>query len=242
VNVAIFVYEGVSAVEALGPREVLRRLPGTQFSLVAEDPGAGPFRAHSPPLALDATHALEQVTAADLVVVPGGFGCRQLVDHSAVLAWLRDIHGNSECTLAISTGSVVLAAAGLLVGTPATTHWLARDLLAGYGAKPVLDRIVENGSTITALGAAGALEASLRLAARYAGDAAARAIQSELEFDPDAPFDPDASRRVADTVKAWKRGMDGGANASRPWWRRSRAPRAPKPRREPRRIIINPAS
>jgi putative intracellular protease/amidase len=229
VDVSIFLYDGVSAVEALGPHEVLRRIPDVTFRFVAENPG--PLHAHSPALILEAQHSLAQAPETDVLILPGGFGCRQLVHHRRVLRWLGAIDATTEWTLAVSTGSVVLAAAGLLTGLEATTHWLARDLLAHYGAKAVMDSVVEDGKKLTARGPAGAIEASLRLAARYSCDERAREIQAELEFDAEDPFDPDASHPVAQTVMGWHQGMHDRARVPRPrWWRRSR------------RIIINPAA
>jgi len=140
-------------------------------------------------LALSADALLDDAPEPDVVVVPGGFGTRALMRDDAMLAWLRRIHASSRWTTSVCTGSLLLAAAGILEGLEATTHWLSLELLARYGAVPVSRRVVEQGNVITAAGVSSGIDMALLLAARIAGDEVAQAIQLGIEYDPEPPFD-----------------------------------------------------
>jgi transcriptional regulator GlxA family with amidase domain len=154
---------------------------------VAEE--RGPVRDESGALALVADAPLQEVTTPEIVVVPGGFGSRLLLQHEPVLSWLRVAHETGVWTTSVCTGSLLLAAAGLLDGVPATTHWLARETLASLGARPVAERVVQHGKIITAAGVSAGIDMALRLVQLMNGDAAAQAIQLGIEYDPDPPFD-----------------------------------------------------
>jgi putative intracellular protease/amidase len=230
VEVAVLLFDGVDAAEALGPAQVLRRLPGTRIRFVAVDPG---FKeAHNPPLHLEATHALTQVPYPDWLLVPGGFGCLHLIDDAGLLDWVRAAHGISRWVVAVSTGPVVLAAAGLLKGKRATGHWLTTELLEGAGAVPVTDRIVSEGRISTAIGAAAAIELALGLAVQVVGEERAREIEDELAVDFDS-FDTTVPGPAAALVRQWsEEGFDGEPPPR--GWRRW------LPRREPKRVVIGP--
>jgi transcriptional regulator GlxA family with amidase domain len=231
VDVVILLYDGVGTVEALGPHAVLRRLPGAQVRFVSEEPG--PQLGHDPAVTLLADYHLSHATSPDIVVVPGGFGEPRLVEDSELLRWLRQVHPRCRWTLASSTGSVLLAAAGLLRGEEATTHWLAHDLLRQYGARPVSRRVVEQGKVITCIGPSAALEMALVVAEREAGKEVAEAIRRELENDLDAPFTVGKPPSRAAITRWWEDAGGGGEDDTGPWWRRwwRRA-------RRPKRVII----
>jgi len=184
--VAIPLFHRVTALDAVGPYEVLSRLPGATVRFVADEPGAK--RTENGMLALTADAALDDVPEPDVVVVPGGLGTRALLDDERMLAWLRRAHATSRCTTSVCTGSLLLAAAGILDGAPATTHWLVLDKLGELGATPVRDRVVEHGKVITAAGVSAGIDMALLLAARLAGDEIAQAIQLGIEYDPQPPF------------------------------------------------------
>lgn len=185
-EIAILLFEGVTALDAVGPYEVLSRLPGARTRFVG--PQVGPVRTDNGVLALTADHALADVAHADVLVVPGGFGTRLLERDETVLGWIRQVHESSTWTTSVCTGSLLLAAAGLLSGMEATTHWMAMDDLARLGAVPVARRVVEQGKIVTAAGVSSGIDMALVLAARIAGDDAARAIQLGIEYDPQPPF------------------------------------------------------
>jgi len=140
-------------------------------------------------LALVADRALDELPDPEVLVVPGGYGTRALMEDETMLSWLRRAHEGSQWTTSVCTGSLLLAAAGILDGLEATTHWLALDLLERYGATPVTRRVVQQGKVITAAGVSSGIDMALTLAARLAGEDIARAIQLGIEYDPQPPFD-----------------------------------------------------
>lgn len=186
-QIAFLLYDGFTALDITGPYDVLRNLPGCQPVFVAE--GQGEVRNESGTLALVADATLHQITAPDILVVPGGFGTRILLGHEPLLSWLRSVHESTTWTTSVCTGSLLLAAAGLLDDAPATTHWLARETLESLGARPVSERVVQHGKIITSAGVSAGIDMALRLVALTHGDAAAQAIQLGIEYDPDPPFD-----------------------------------------------------
>jgi putative intracellular protease/amidase len=185
-DVAIPLFEGFTALDAVGPYEVLARLPGASVRFVAEKPG--PLRTETGALGLTADHALDEFPAPEVIVVPGGLGTRALLDGGPMVEWVRVAHETSEWTTSVCTGSLLLGAAGVLNGLDATTHWLELETLERFGARPVSERVVERGKVITAAGVSSGIDMALTLAARIAGDEIAQAIQLGIEYDPDPPF------------------------------------------------------
>jgi putative intracellular protease/amidase len=182
-RIAIPLYDGFTALDAVGPYEVLSRLPGAQVRFVAAEPGPKTTETGS------LTLALADVPAAEILVVPGGAGSRKLVNNEELISWICKIHATTRWTSSVCTGSLLLGAAGILKGLEATTHWLAMDLLAGFGAIPVSRRVVVQGKVITAAGVSAGIDMALHLAAFVAGEDVARAIQLSIEYDPAPPFD-----------------------------------------------------
>jgi transcriptional regulator GlxA family with amidase domain len=133
----------------------------------------------------------------EIVVVPGGRGTRKLMGEESILAWLRRVHETSLWTTSVCTGSLLLAAAGLLEGLEATTHWLELDTLERFGARPVSRRVVEQGKLMTAAGVSAGIDMALTLAARIAGEETAKAIQLGIEYDPRPPFDSGSPAKAA---------------------------------------------
>jgi len=198
-EIAFLLFDGITALDAVGPYEVLSRLPDAQVCFVA--PTVGPQPCDTGALLLTAEHALADVPSPDIVVIPGGPGTRDLVTNVGVLDWIRTVHQASTWTTSVCTGALLLGAAGILAGQPATTHWRAMDELAAYGALPTPARVVESGKIITAAGVSAGIDMALVLAHRVAGEQVAQAIQLIIEYDPQPPFDtgkPDlASAAVA---------------------------------------------
>lgn len=185
-DIAIPIFERITALDAIGPYEVLSRLPGATVSFVAHEPG--PKRTENGMLALVADRALGELREPDVIVVPGGFGTRALASDEAMLDWLRHAHAHSTWTTSVCTGALLLAAAGILEGLRATTHWLQYDLLRPYGVTPVAERIVREGKIITAAGVSAGIDMALMLAAEIAGPELAHGIQLGIEYDPEPPF------------------------------------------------------
>jgi putative intracellular protease/amidase len=186
-NIAIPIFDRFTALDAVGPYEVLSRLPGATVHFIAEEPG--PKRTETEMLALTADRALDELREPEVIVVPGGFGTRALMTDETMLEWVRHAHANSEWTTSVCTGSLVLAAAGILDGLEATTHWMLLDALREYGAQPVARRVVEQGKVITAAGVSAGIDMALMLAAHIVGDELAQGIQLGIEYDPQPPFD-----------------------------------------------------
>jgi putative intracellular protease/amidase len=187
VEIAIPIFDGLTALDAVGPYEVLSRMPGARVRFVADSIGAK--RTENGMLALSADVMLDELPDPDVIVVPGGYGTRQLLHDERLLSWLRAAHESSQWTTSVCTGALLLGAAGILDGLEATTHWLSLELLRDYGAAPVSRRVVEQGKVITAAGVSAGIDMALTLAARIAGDEVAEAIQLGIEYDPEPPFD-----------------------------------------------------
>lgn len=186
-EIAILLFDGLTALDAVGPYEALSMMPEAHVRMVAPERGAK--RARRGSLALVADHTLAEVPRPDIVVVPGGPGEQALRSDPVVLDWLRHAHATSRWTTSVCTGSLLLAAAGILDGIEATTHWASMDDLAALGAKPVAERVVIRGKVVTAAGVSAGIDMALRLAQLEAGDDVAMAIQLVLEYDPQPPFD-----------------------------------------------------
>jgi transcriptional regulator GlxA family with amidase domain len=197
-QVAYLLYDRFTALDITGPHDVFNSVPGNEMVFVAERPG--PTRNESDTLSLVADASLDEVRSPDIVVVPGGFGNRTLLEHEPLHDWIREVHETSTWTTSVCTGSLLLAAAGLLDGLPATTHWLARDLLAELGAKPVPDRVVEQGKIITAAGVSSGIDMALRLVQRIWGDEVAQAVQLGIEYDPEPPFDTGSPEKAPEPI------------------------------------------
>jgi transcriptional regulator GlxA family with amidase domain len=193
-QIAILIFEKLTALDAIGPYEVLRSVPEWEVKFVA--PEKGPIRTDSGALGLSADYSLDEIDAADVVLVPGGEGNRPLLNDDAVLAWLRQIDAGSKWTTSVCTGSLVLGAAGLLRGRRATSNWLFLDRLADFGAEPVQGRYVEDGKLLTAAGVTAGIDMALHLVSREVGREVAQAIQLGLEYDPQPPFDTGSPQKA----------------------------------------------
>lgn len=186
-RIAVLIFEKLTALDAIGPYEVLSRLPGAELTFVAAE--AGPKRTDTGALAITADAGLAELSDPDILLVPGGEGSRPLLEDEVVLDWVRAAHETSAWTTSVCTGSLVLGAAGILDGVRASTHWAYREALAAYGAEVVPERVVEDGKFVTAAGVSAGIDMALTLAARLAGEDVAKAIQLGIEYDPAPPFD-----------------------------------------------------
>jgi transcriptional regulator GlxA family with amidase domain len=197
-QIAYLLYDRFTALDITGPHEVLNSVPGNESIFIAEE--RGPVRNESDTLSLVADASLGEVPSPDIVVVPGGFGTRVLLDREPLLDWLRAAHETSTWTTSVCTGALLLAAAGLLDDVPATTHWLARDLLAELGAKVVPERVVEHGKIVTAAGVSSGIDMALGLVQRINGDDVARAVQLGIEYDPEPPLDAGSPEKAPEPI------------------------------------------
>jgi transcriptional regulator GlxA family with amidase domain len=199
-QVAIALFPRLTALDAIGPYETLQRVPELEPVFVGAQ--RGEVRTENGFLGLTADATFDEVTAPDVVLVPGGIGTRQQVDGGPLLDWVRAVHPGTRFTTSVCTGSLVLAAAGLLDGLTATTHWSAMELLKDYGAVPITQRVVEHldQRLITAAGVSAGIDMALRLVEVLVDQTAARAAQVMIEYDPQPPFDAGHPSRVDDAV------------------------------------------
>jgi transcriptional regulator GlxA family with amidase domain len=186
-EIAILLYERMTALDAIGPYEVLAGMPDARVRFVAREKGVK--RTDSGYALLNAEYSLDEVTAPDILLVPGSPSPQGTMKEEAVLEWLRHVHAQTRWTTSVCTGSMILGAAGLLRGRKATTHWMALDALRSFGAEPVKERFVQDGKLITAAGVSAGIDMALTLVALECGEAVAQGIQLMIEYDPRPPFD-----------------------------------------------------
>jgi putative intracellular protease/amidase len=198
VDIAIYIFEKLTALDAIGPYEVLQRLPGAKVKFVGAE--RGPIRTEQGMLGVVRDYSRDEITGADILVVPGGIGTRPLIEDEPTLEWIRAIDAGSTWTTSVCTGSLLLGAAGLLQGKRATSHWAALEMLELFGATPTSERVVEQGKIITAAGVSSGIDMALRLAAHVAGDEVAQAIQLGIEYDPQPPFDTGSKAKAGDRI------------------------------------------
>jgi transcriptional regulator GlxA family with amidase domain len=200
IRIAIPVFDRMTALDAIGPYEVLQRIPSFDITFVGDT--VGEVRTENGMLALRADATFEALPDPDVLVFPGGVGTRALERDERVLEWVRNAHAGTRFTTSVCTGSIVLGAAGLLDGLAATTHWSCYRELAAHGAEPSGTRVVEHldRRIITAAGVSSGIDMALRLVELLVDRTAAQAAQLMIEYDPQPPFDSGAVHKSDDTV------------------------------------------
>lgn len=200
-QIAIVVYPGFTALDFIGPYEVLHRLPGAEVRFVWHQPG--PITADSRALVIGATHSFAETPSPDVILVPGGISTVEHTRDETLLQWVRTAHQTATWTTSVCSGSLVLAAAGLLDGKRATSHWGVLPLLKTLGANAVGDeRVVHEGDIVTSAGVSAGIDLALWLAGRLAGEERAKAIQLGIEYDPQPPFDSGHMSKASARTKA----------------------------------------
>jgi putative intracellular protease/amidase len=205
-KIAVPIFDKVTALDAVGPYEVLSRLPGASLKFVGFEPG--PVKTDNRMLSLHAEVALEDFADPDILVVPGGYGTRPLMHDQRMLEWVRKVDAGTQWTTSVCTGSLVLGAAGLLDGLEATTHWASMHILEELGAKPTGRRVVAQGKIVTAAGVSSGIDMALWLAGQIAGDDVAEAIQLAIEYDPQPPYDSGSPEKARREIVALIRGIE----------------------------------
>jgi transcriptional regulator GlxA family with amidase domain len=188
-DIVFLFYDGMTALDAIGPWEVLSRVPGARAC--AASPTGGRI-ATDTGLVFDRCAAIEDIRRADVLLVPGAGDVRPLLSDARALDWVRAIDATTRWTTSVCTGALVLGTAGLLRGRRATTHWTMLESLRKHGATPVTARMVDDGKIITAAGVSAGIDMALALAARLADHITAEALQLAIEYDPQPPFDSGA--------------------------------------------------
>jgi transcriptional regulator GlxA family with amidase domain len=215
-EIAVLLYDRFTALDCIGPYEVLSRLPAADLKFVSANGGL--VRSDTRRLAIQTDFTLDDVPAPDIVVVPGGPGDERAAADPRVPAWLRKAHETSQWTTTVCTGSIILAATGLLRGLEATTHWASYDRLAARGAIPVARRVVRQGKIMTAAGVSAGIDMALELLKLAVGDQFAQAVQLAIEYDPAPPFDAGSPSKappeVVEMLKAYLATLDREAAAA----------------------------
>lgn len=198
-KIAFLIYPGFTTLDAVGPFDVLSRLPGADVQFVSKAAGAVPN--DNGFLSVQATRSLQEFTDPDVLVIPGGSsGTRQAAEDPEILEWVVAAHAGTTWTTSVCTGSLILGAAGILNGLDATTHWAACDELQKCGASYRATRWVQQGKIITAAGVSAGIDMGLFLAGELVGPEAAQALQLILEYDPQPPWDSGSVAKASPEV------------------------------------------
>ncbi len=193
VDIVFLFYDGMTALDAIGPWEVLSRVPGANVQ--AASPHGGAVTTDTG-LAFGGCVPIADIARADVLLVPGGSDVRPLLEDPRLLDWVRGIDATTTWTASVCTGALVLGAAGLLKARRATTHWAVLESLRKYGATPLTRRFVEDGKLLTASGVSAGIDMALALAAKLADPLTAQGLQLAIEYDPDPPFDAGAPAKA----------------------------------------------
>jgi putative intracellular protease/amidase len=199
-SIAIPLFPHFTALDGIGPYEVLQRIPDFDVTFIGHERGV--VRSDNGMLGIEVDATFEELPTPDVVVFPGGFGTRALMTDGRVLDWVRTAHATTTYTTSVCTGSLVLAAAGLLQGLTATTYWSVLDMLGQFGAIPTEQRVVEHldRRIITAAGVSSGIDMALRLVELLVDRTAAEAAQLMIEYDPQPPFDAGSTAKASSAV------------------------------------------
>jgi putative intracellular protease/amidase len=203
-QIVIPIYDRFTALDAVGPYEVLSRVPGATVTFAGVE--RRQYTTDTGMLTLRADAALADIPTPEVMVVPGGPGSTDAARDEALLDWVRTAHETTQWTTSVCTGSEVLGAAGILDGLAATTYWADMEMLEQYGASPTHERVVEQGKIVTAAGVSSGIDMALTLVARMTHEEVAKAVQLGIEYDPEPPFDSGstktASQETIDLVRS----------------------------------------
>jgi putative intracellular protease/amidase len=200
-QIAIVIYPGATALDFVGPYEVLHRLPDAEVRFVWHEPG--PVATETGVLVVGATHSFAETPSPDVVLVPGGLTTVEHARDEKLLDWVRAAHQTATWTTSVCSGSLILAAAGLLDGKRATSHWSVLALLKTLGVNAVGDeRVVHEGDIVSSAGVSAGIDLAFWLAGQIAGEDRAKAIQLGIEYDPQPPFDSGHMSKASAKTKA----------------------------------------
>jgi cyclohexyl-isocyanide hydratase len=204
ISIAFLLFPDVTQLDLTGPAQVLSRLGNVTLNLVAKARDPVPTDAG---FSLLPTATFEDISSADILCVPGGFGTIGAIQDAETLDWVRTVAANATWVTSVCTGSLVLGAAGLLKGYRAACHWASRDQLAFFGATPVAERVVTDRNRVSGGGVTSGIDFALALAAKVRGEEFARFIQLSIEYDPAPPFDSGSPEKATPELLARYRAM-----------------------------------
>jgi len=198
-QIAFLIYEGLTALDIIGPYEVFNQIPGVDVRFVAKQSGS--IRVDSGAFSIGVDHKLTDVPRPDVFVVPGGVaGTFAAAKDPEILHWVREAHAGSRYSTSVCTGSLILGAAGLLKDSNATTHWAAKAVLEQTGARYTDERIVVADKIITAAGVSAGIDMALYVMAELVGPELAKLAQLSIEYDPEPPFDAGSPAKAGDAI------------------------------------------
>ncbi len=197
-KIAALLFDKITILDIVGPAEVLSWIPDSEIMWVGAKKGV--VRAEPTGLNVTIDYTLDEVTEADVLMIPGGPGVRPLLEDQAHLDWVRQIHETTTWTTSICTGALLLGAAGLLKGLTATTHWMSNEVLEKFGATYAEERVIQQGKIVTSAGVSSGIDMALWLLAEIEGEAAARSAQLCIEYDPQPPFDSGAPSKAGEAI------------------------------------------
>ncbi|MBL4578353.1 MAG: DJ-1/PfpI family protein [Flavobacteriales bacterium] len=198
-KVVIYIYNGITMLDAIGPYEVLRNIRDAEVYFVAEKKGE--IKADSNFIHINAKYDIHEIENADILLIPGStIAFVREMKNKKVLKWIRKIDQTTKWTTSVCSGSLILAAAGLLKGKEATSHWKPMNLLKDFGAIPKNERVVKQGKFITAAGVSAGIDMALYLSDKIVGETETKAIQLVIEYDPNPIYDSGSFSKATDEV------------------------------------------
>lgn len=204
-EINVLLYDRFTALDCIGPYEILSRIPGARLRFVAKQ--AGPVTTDTGMLTVLAQACIAEVEPPDILLIPGGPGDEAAAADTEIVEWVRRVHQTTKWTTSVCTGALVLGAAGILRGLDATTHWASADKLEAYGARYTDERVVRRGKVITGAGVSAGIDMALTLAAIEVGDDFAKTIQLAIEYDPQPPFDCGSPKKAPPHLVELLRGL-----------------------------------
>jgi len=201
-KIAILLFDNYTALDVVGPYEVLSKIPNSKIYMVAVKPG---LYKDIKGLQMSADYSLKDIENPDILVIPGGFGIDSVLNNQDIINWIQNAHKTSTWTVSVCSGALLLGAAGILKDCKATTHWNRKEELIKYGAILQNERYVKDGKVITSAGVSAGIDMSLYLLSLVVNENYAKAVQLGMEYDPKPPFDsgsPEkAPKEILDKVK-----------------------------------------
>ncbi len=184
-RIVFILYPRLTQLDFTGPYEVLARMPGAEIVIASKDGGE---LVTEMGLTFANLRALADIDRADMIMIPGGPGQTQAMQDPGFMAEVKRLGESATYVTSVCTGSLILAAAGLLKGKRAGSHWAYRELLAPFGAIPDDARVVRDGNAITGGGVTAGIDIALTIVADLAGEDVAKMIQLAIEYAPAPPF------------------------------------------------------
>jgi transcriptional regulator GlxA family with amidase domain len=196
-KIAILLFDNYTALDVVGPYEVLSNIPGAKIYFAAEKPG---LYKNSKGIQISADYSLTDIEDPEILVIPGGFGIDAILNNHDILKWINTVHEQSQWTTSVCSGALLLADAGILNGRKATTHWNRAEQLKKYPVEFVNERYVRDGKIITSAGVSAGIDMAIYLTSLAFNDKLAQIIQLSIEYDPQPPFNSGSPKKAPEEI------------------------------------------